>query len=260
MVVTASKPSSNQVVLMMTGSSVLDMTRLSVLSIAQNWKHLPHLMVTTDGTTSPQIIEKALSFWPGELTVRPWQYIADYHQSKQRGALVNYGDAHIFGKKLATILCYAEEFPVLWVDSDILFFNDFTPFIHQDVTGFACGGTEDFIGAYHEPVINYFKNDLYLKYKFNAGLLFASGKNIYEDFHLEQLINSLHPDYDFCTEQSIFAQIASESLGVIWSEEVVKNYNHDNQQNAPMPVTDVVARHYTSNVRHLFWRDGFFRL
>lgn len=244
----------------MTGKGFIDMTRLSLLSIANSWLTLPQLIINTDGSMSAEEISEALNFWPAKITVEDWKSTATYHNQKDRTALVTYGDAHPFGKKLALILRYAEQGPIVWIDSDILFFNDFTAFLPQPTNAFACGGTEDFAAAYHDAVLKITGDDLYTKYNFNAGLLYVAGQNIYENFGLKHIIESIHPQYDFVTEQTIFAHIASESLGVIWSKDTVKNYNNDSQQIKAMPVHDVVARHYTSNVRHLFWRDAFFRL
>lgn len=250
----------NTSVIMMTGRNFIDMTRLSVLSIGQSWSALPKLIINTDGSLTVQDIREQLNFWPGEMIVEDWQSTATYHQNQNRPALVQYGQAHPFGKKLALILRYAGQQSVIWLDSDILFFNDFVPHLPKPLSTFFCGGTEDFIAAYHQAVINFTGNNLYRLYPFNAGLLYVSGQNIYEDFNLEKLIAAVHPDYDFCTEQSIFAHIASKSLGIIWSKHIVKTFNSDSQQLVAMPVKNVVARHYTSNVRHLFWRDAFFRL
>jgi len=254
------KVNANQVVLMMTGRHHLGMTRLAMLSIANSWKKLPRLMVSTDGSMSAAALKKKLSFWPGKLDVYAWEETSVYHAARGRRALLNYAKAHPFGKKMALILHYAELGPVLWVDSDILFFDDFIKHLPATGKGFACGGTEDFTAAYHQPVLQWFNNDLFARYKFNAGILLVSGTGIYEDFGLEGLLDSIGPDYDFCTEQSIFAHIASQSLGILWSRDVVRSFNDDNQSLVPMRVNGVIARHYTTNVRHLFWRDAFFNL
>jgi hypothetical protein len=258
--VPANKEQSVVVVIMMTGRRFIDMTRLSILSIANTWITLPKLIINTDGTMAVNEIRKALNFWPGDIIIEEWQTTEDYHINKGRDALVQYGNAHPFGKKLALIFRYAEQRPVVWIDSDILFFNDFTAFIPLNIAGFACGGTEDFAAAYHEAVIKITGNHLYDRYNFNAGLLYVSGQNIYEDFSLKEIIEGIHPKYDFVSEQTIFAHIASKSLGILWSQDVVKNFNSDSQEIKAMPTSHVVARHYTSNVRHLFWRDAFFNL
>lgn len=255
------RESSEVTILTMTGKYFIHMTRLSLASIAKTWTTVPNLVITSDGTISTEEIKKKLAFWPGQLKVESWEETAIYHLGKNRKALLKYGDAHPFGKKLAIILRHAETGPVIWIDSDILFFNDFSPFIPQTVAGFACGGSEDFMAAYDDAVIKKLNCNLYHLYQFNAGLLYVSGKNIYEDFKLEDVLESIHPEYDFCTEQSIFAYIASRSMGIIWPATSIKNFNQDNQHISPMPVDDnTIARHYTSNVRHLFWRDAFFNL
>ncbi|HMG11412.1 MAG TPA: hypothetical protein VK609_23015, partial [Mucilaginibacter sp.] len=122
---------------------------------------------------------------------------------------------HPSGKKLALILRFAEQGPVLWKDSDILFFNDFTALISANNTGFACGGTADFTTAYHGAIIKITGNNLYEQYNFDAGLLYVRGKNIYEDFDLKHIIEGIHLKYDFLSEQTIFAHLASKSMGVL---------------------------------------------
>jgi len=258
--VSGNRPLSNNVIIMMTGKNFIGMTRLSILSIARSWTSLPKLIINTDGTITPADVLKRLNFWPGEIEVETWNDIEAYHLQKNRIELARYGNAHPFGKKLAAILKHADISPVIWIDSDILFFNNFLPFIPETGQEFACGGTEDVGIGYHEAVIKLTGTDLYNLYKFNAGMLYVSGKNIYDQFGLENLISSIYPNFDFCTEQTIFAHIASKSMGVIWPREVIKSYNSDVQQIRAMPKKDVIARHYTSNVRHLFWRDAFFNL
>jgi hypothetical protein len=254
------KKSLNLVVLMMTGKHHLNMTRLALLSIANNWSALPKLIITTDGTITAEDIAKSLSFWPGEMLIKNWDDTVAYHKNKSRSALIRYGNNHPFGKKLAIILHHAENQPVLWIDSDILFFNDFVPYIPKNVTRFACGGTEDNKAAYHDAVLDKIQCNLYDLYSFNAGVLYVSGDKIYENFKLEDVLDSIHPTYDFLTEQTIFAYIASKSMGLLWSKDIIKNFHYDNQQIKAMPVKNVIARHYISNVRHLFWRDAFYNL
>lgn len=75
----------------------------------------------------------------------------------------------------------------------------------QPVTDFACGGTEDFVAAYHQEVI--------------------------------------------------MAQAATYMICI----NSMPGYYMFSQEIKAMPLDNVVARHYTSNVRHL-WRDVFFRI
>jgi len=252
------KQQSDTVVLMMTGKNLIGMTVISLASIAKNWGRLPRVIINSDGTLTVKQIQNSVRFWPGELSIEGWEDTKDFHKHKNRTALLNYGDAHPFGKKLAAILHHASAQPVLWIDSDILFFDDFTPFLPEPAANFMCGGSEDFIAAYDKRVIDLTGINLYSLYAFNAGMLYVSGDHIYEDFKLEQLLRKLHPVYDFCTEQSIFAYISSNSLGLIWPRSVLCSFNSDAQSVYPMVKVNKIARHYTSNVRHLFWRDAFY--
>jgi len=254
------KPSAGITVLMMTGKNFIGMTRLCLLSIANNWLSIPKLTIYSDGSMGFAEIKKALNFWPGELDVLAWKDTVAYHSELKRYALITYGEAHPFGKKLAIILHQAETQPLLWIDSDVLFFKDFMPYVPQNINGFAFGGSQDYVTAYHNTVLKKINLKFDQTYSFNAGILYASGKGVYEDFDLESLLRNIHPDYDFLTEQTIFACIASKSLGILWPLNVIRSFNSDNQQIKAMPVQNVIARHYTSNVRHLFWRDAFYNI
>jgi len=160
---------------------------------------------------------------------------------------------------MAVIFHYAEQQPIVWLDSDILFFNDFTKYIPQyKGEAIVCGGSEDFFPVYDDRILKFYDNNIYDLYKFNSGIVFIYGVDIYEQLNMEALLDEL-TSYDyFFTEQTVFAHLASKSLGIIWTTDIIKNFINDNQQLAPMPVKDVVGRHYTTNVRHLFWRDAFF--
>ncbi|RWY57334.1 glycosyltransferase [Mucilaginibacter gilvus] len=257
----ASKPQADVTIITMTGKRLISMTRLSILSIARNWVALPRLIVITDGTISTETVKQKLAFWPGELTVYDWELTASYHLEKKRHNLVKYAGEHVLGKKMAAILHYAELSPVVWLDSDILFFSDFSALIPAaNNSGFACGGSEDYSATYDDRILKHYDNDLYQLYMFNSGLMYVYGENLYERFAIEPLLAELRSYVYFFTEQTVFAHMASQSLGILWDLDVVKNFNGDNQSLTAMPADNVVARHYTTNVRHLFWRDAFFHL
>ena len=257
----SAKPQADVTVITMTGKRLINMTRLSVLSIARNWDTLPQLIVVTDGTINTETVKQKLAFWPGELAVYDWELTADYHLAKKRNNLVKYAGEHVLGKKLAVILHYAELSPVVWLDSDILFFSDFSTLLPVlNKTGFVCGGSEDYSATYDERVIKHYNNKLHQLYKFNSGALYVYGQDLYERFAIEPLLDELSSFVYFFTEQTLFAHMASKSLGILWGLDIIKNFNDDNQSLTAMSTDNVVARHYTTNVRHLFWRDAFFHL
>lgn len=245
------------VLLSMTGEKHLDLLKYSMWSIANSWSKLPDLFVYNDGSLENYKISKKLTFWKNELHINSWEICKEYHKRKNRTALINYANADPFGKKLALILYHASVSPTIWIDNDILFYQDFIRLLPQtDFQTELCGGCEDWTTGYQKevikfyPILSEFKN-------FNAGLLYISGIDFYEKYNLEELLSNIHPHYDFFTEQSIFAKIASESLGKFWSKEIILNFNTDKQHILPMDSKNCIARHYTSNVRHLFWRDLF---
>lgn len=245
----------------MTGKHHLPMLRFSVYAIAKNWMCLPKLTVINDGSVDDSQIIAALSFWKGSFQVVHWSVNANYHEQKDRPALARYAASHPFGKKMAAILHYAEHEPTLWVDSDILFFKDPAAYLPLVETGFVCGGTEDRLRAYDEVVLRLLpSNNLHILPGINAGLLFVFGEGIYEKFDMENMLLQIQPDYAFFTEQTIFAYIASTSLGILWDNSAVKSTQEDNQELRVTIPQALLARHYTSIMRQLFWRDAMFNL
>lgn len=255
------KPPVNLQVLMMTGRHHLPMLRFSVYAIAKNWASLPKLTIINDGSVDDHKIQAALNFWQGDLEILNWSVNANYHKQKGRTQLANYAAAHPFGKKMAAILQYAEDSPTLWVDSDILFFKDPIAYLPAVETGLICGATEDWFRAYDENVLSLLPpNNLHILSGMNAGMLFVYGEGIYEKFDIENMLLQIHPDYAFFTEQTIFAYIASTSLAILWDNNTVKNTQEDNQELRVVVPEQLIARHYTSIMRQLFWRDVMFNL
>ena len=253
------KPALKEVILLsMTGKTHLNFLKYSIWSIAHNWSKLPLLYIYNDGSLNNEKIKTKITFWGNDLHIDNWEICKKHHVELKRPALINYANVDPFGKKLALILYHASISPTIWVDNDILFYKDFVSLIpqHSKETE-TCGGCEDWMNAYHKEIVKFYP--ILSKFEnFNAGLLYIHGKDFYERYHLEEILNKIHPQYDFFTEQSIFAKFASESLGKVWSKKVILNFNSDKQEIAPMNIKNSIARHYTSNIRHLFWRDLFF--
>jgi lipopolysaccharide biosynthesis glycosyltransferase len=246
---------------MMTGKHHLELLRMSVYSVAKNWESLPRLVVINDGTVSEEKIRAGLRFWKGELLIQPWELSSAYHAQKSRMALVKYAAAHIFGKKMSVILHHGEQSPVLWVDSDILFFKDPRRFIPVNADEFGCGGTEDWFRAYDDNILALLPdNDLMSRPGMNAGMLYLTGAEIYERFNFEQILANVCPDYHFFTEQTMFSYVAEKSFGILWNQQAVKNIADDRQLLKATIPDEMVARHYTSPMRALFWRDALFNL
>lgn len=255
------KPSSDVNIIMMTGKDHLKLLRMSVYSISKNWNALPNLVIINDGSATDVDIRSTLNFWKGKFHITNWVDSATYHVQQGRYALANYAENHVFGKKMAIILHYAEFNPIIWVDSDILFFKDLENHIPAGRPEFSCGGTEDWFRAYDEEILKILpENNLDKTSGMNAGMLYVSGKNIYEKFGLEELLNQIHPNYNFFTEQTLFAYIAGKSLGILWKQNIVKNTAEDNDQLRSKNPESLVARHYTTPIRLLFWRDAMIDL
>lgn len=255
-----SKEQSELTLLMMAGKKHLSCLRYSLWSIAKSWSSLPRVIISTDGSLTSEQIASALSFWPYPVKVQDWKESADYHLQLNRKSVAEYAAKDPFGKKLAFIIHHSEINPVLWVDCDILFYNDFTRYLPEvgsnESNYFAV--SEDWIYAYDVNVVEKFYPDIKNYKPVSTGIMLAYGTSYYNDNNLEEVIKAAIPTCMHFTEQTIFAALANKSLGVLWDTNLIKNYNEDSLSLSPSDVDTFVARHYTNNVRHLFWRDIFF--
>lgn len=256
------KENSNLTVLLMAGKKHSDYLVITVFSILKYWSVLPKLIISTDGTCSSEVLARKLQFWPGDIFFTTPEETAKYHSKHSRSSISEYADKSAFGKKLAFVIQNIEQAPCLWIDCDIIFYNDFVKYVDlpNRIDSDYFGASEDWTMAYD----NFLVDSKYLHLKelppISTGIFLGYSKNIYNTYSLEELIKESIPNCTHFTEQTILANLCHNSLGVLWSKNLIKNYNEDNQSLKPTNVKDVVCRHYTNNVRHLFWRDAFFNL
>lgn len=166
------------------------------------------------------------------------------------------------GLKLAIIIQVSEMGkPLFYADTDVLWFNDplndIDNFIQSDLN---IHMSYDNWPGYDYDLIK--KADLNItteKPWYNAGMMFIKNFNAQQMAIIDELLAFLVVEHNNLSEQTIFANL-QKKLGL--SEMAENKYilkSKDQFDIIPTLGKDMVARHYTGQIRHLFWRDAFFK-
>jgi hypothetical protein len=262
------KPADDRLqVITMSGRNHLLMLEQMLATLARSWCVLPQVRVVSDGSLADADLAQLRRRYTGRIVFTAGAELERHHLARGRPELVQFCRDNYFGRKLALITGAADEGPSLWVDNDVLFFRDLSPDLLRLADGppllgatrdASFGKTERFFG--YDPG---FAQELFGDADIpavNAGFAFARGA-IYDALQLAPLVRrALERGHGYLTEQTIVAWAALHSGGILWDRDVVHLDDKDATTLGPTYRTQSwTARHYTGNIRHLFWRDAHFR-
>ena len=100
------------------------MLRESLFSLYGSWTFLPEITVVSDGTWTASEFADVFGWWPAPITVLTRQQICEAASSADLPELADYARESPYGLKLGAIVIEARKQPVLFVDADILWFQD----------------------------------------------------------------------------------------------------------------------------------------
>lgn len=244
-------------VLSMTGDKHLNMLNECLISIAKTWNCIPRFIVLSDGSISSDSIRKE-NAWLGErLQVEDFETTIRYFKERNQFAVLKLAENHIFGKKLAFILHYAAHTPVLWTDSDILWFGKPQIPYTNDSKEVVLRLSEDIHPSY-EPQLLMKVPGLKVPPYICAGVVYLSG-DLLSVFQFNELVKASTEIKDYFTEQTLFAAATKIIGGDMWSLDEIHLSIADSSY-LPLKCTfndkPWKARHYVGSVRHHFWRDA----
>jgi hypothetical protein len=233
------------------------MLEQTLYSIATAWSQLPDLTVVSDGSIDLCEIERRLRWWPRRLQIVSWEEHRNYHAAAGRPELVSYANRHPFGRKLSSLLAFGERTRSLWIDCDILFFSDFSCLIPvaaaERPTLLAA---EDWCYGYDQHLLKAALPHLLDLPPVNTGVALIEGE-IYGSCELQPLIALTARYCDSFTEQTILAEAVRRIGRIQWGLHTIRIFDDDKYSLKPTyPHTGWVARHYVTNIRHLFPRDA----
>ncbi len=255
-------------VITMSGRNHVLLLEQMLATLAASWTELPSIHLLSDGTLRESDVAAVRRRYAGPITVVESAALEAHHAARARPELVRFCRENYFGRKLAFIMGAADEHPSLWVDNDVLFFGDFSADLRR-LAGRApligatrdasFGKTERFFG-YDVPLAEHLFAGQPEAAAVNAGFTFANGP-VYDTLQLAAVVrHALAGAHGYLTEQTIVAHAVRQSGGILWDAQTV--YLDDKDMNTLGPTyrrQPWRARHYTGNVRHLFWRDAFYR-
>lgn len=255
-------------VITMSGRNHVLLLEQMLATLAASWTALPAVHLLSDGSLRPGDLDAVRRRYAGPVTLVETAALEVHHAARGRPELVRFCRENYFGRKLAFIMGAADEHPSLWVDNDVLFFGDFATDLRRLAAGPALiGATRD---ASFGKTARFFGYDVPLaEHLFagepdaepvNAGFTFARGP-VYDTLQLAPVVeHALRGEHGYLTEQTIVAYAVRRSGGILWDGQTVHLDDKDSTTLRPTyRGRPWRARHYTGNVRHLFWRDAFYR-
>lgn len=255
-------------IITMSGRLHTPMCEQMLLSLGAAWSELPTVHLLPDASSTIADLKRIRRVYPGPIEMVEWEEVRRHHALRGRPELNEFAEADLFGRKLAFALASADLRRTLWVDNDILFFRDVVPLLRANY------GAAPFLGAardasfdrttsfysYAPQMAEEFLSRLPEVPAINAGIHLSEG-SIYEALGLAELVrfSLTSGEHHYVTEQTIVAIAALRSRGILWDEPVM-HMDHDDIYTLGPTFTGKpwCGRHYTGNVRHLFWRDALF--
>lgn len=261
---TVTKPFEEYTYLTITNKTGLKLLKYSLVSLLKASETIPtKVVIVSDGSWNHNDVKQMFDFWPGRIVFEDWLESAVYHKSKGRHALFVYATKQAWGKKLASILRYAELGPTVFADTDVLWFK-------SPLTGIDMGEklslkiTMDNSHNYdHNLLRKLDRFDILQRPPVNCGIVFAQGDFFENSKIIEMAIDIEAQSPGPFSEQTILALLAFE-FGSLWEYEKMTAHIDD----VLWPIffsykkryKFVIARHYVWAMKWLFYRDYIFSI
>ena len=268
----ADRPLGDTNLLLFSGRKGARMMKAVLLSIYYNWEHIPRLTVVSDGTPK-EVLEAALRFWPYPWEIKSWEDCAGWHRRKGHEAIIDFARVNPYARKLLAVLAEAEQRPVFYCDTDVLWFAEPTlPSSAAEALAKAAPSSEkvlkshvtmrisrDNTHCYHPPAIRYLhREDLLEKPAINCGVVYLAG-SVYDNYpDFEGVMEFLRIFNEPFAEQTTFA-ILADRFGDNWSlDEIILNIDDSHWPLLPRyPFSGTqLARHHVATKHSWFWRDA----
>lgn len=238
----------------------IEMLRISLLSLEKSATSLPRLMVVHDDSIGELEVRSSLSFWPGKIAVIDRKTISDWHSKRGNVQVAGFCNAHVLGLKFAACAMQSTLERVLFVDSDVLWFNDVNEVIarHCDLPIYASG---DAVRSYDEELLALGERELARELTFPPYV--NSGTVVYNrplleiaDFRAMLTFMTERRPPSYFSEQTMIA-MATKLVGAVMASEVIHiSLQTDQSRRGSFHQQVWHARHYVKPVRQQFWIDA----
>lgn len=243
------------------GRNGIEYLNASLISVYKNWGKLPELVIVTDGTPKEFFKEKLIK-WPRKVNILSWEECALSFKDEGNINLYNYAANKLYGKKYAGILYCAKRFPVLYSDSDILWFNYPTEFDAKAELKNQIIMSEDIDYFYENNIFKTLNEEHCLENKpLNAGVIYLNGQ--FSSFpKWKELCEFLgkNEGLGHFTEQTCLAILNNYFNPHTYLTNKRVLIKIDDAFSTKYTLKDnpaILARHYVSVKDTTFWRDFF---
>jgi len=256
----ANRQMSDTNLVLFSGQRGAKMMQAVLLSIHRNWEKIPHLTVVSDGTPL-SVLEASLQFWPFPYELKSWEDNAAWHLARGRQSLVDFARINPYARKLLVVLAEAEQKPVFYCDTDVLWFDEPRLPVPAPAPGFTMRISHDNKHSYHLPALRGLnRGDQLEKPALNCGVVYLSG-SVYEHYPgFEELMQFMKIFNEPFAEQTTFALLA-DRFGDTWTpEEIIATIDDIRWPLLPSYLFsgDQLARHHVATKKSWFWRDALF--
>lgn len=236
------------------GLKGIDYLNSSLLSVYKNWLFLPDIIIITDGTPVSLIKSKIIR-WPRNIEIDTWESCANFFSKKGNSNLFNYANNELWGKKFVSILAVSDKSPILYSDTDVLWFSDPIVSISPSRKLPYMKMSQDIEFCYSDSMLKNLNENLILNEPpRNAGVIYSAG-NFSNYPKWEYLCNYLEKNADNRTEQTSFA-ILNSYFGETWDKNEIFIETEDmSSVFSYRYYNKFIARHYVNTKKWLFWRD-----
>lgn len=255
----ADRPLADTDLLLFSGYRGAKMMKAVLLSMYYSWDKIPRLTLVSDGTPR-EVLDAALQFWPYPYEIKSWEDCAAWHRGKGRQSIIDFANVNPYARKLLSVLAEAEQRPVFYCDTDVLWFGE--PSLPSPATARCIMRiSRDNMHCYHPPAIRFLhREDLMEKPAINCGVVYLSGSvyDHYPDF--EELMQFMRIFNEPFSEQTTFALLADQ-LGDTWSlDEIILTTKDIHWPLIPRYLFSgiAIARHHVATKHSWFWRDALF--
>jgi hypothetical protein len=241
------------------GSKNINYLNASLISVYKNWKKLPELCIVSDGSPVEDI-RKNLVKWPREVEIVSWQQCANYFKEQGNQHLYAYACNELLGKKLVGIMYCGAKSPILYSDSDVLWFNSPKEIDSVDISGPQIKMCHDIGHFYTEKLLQVVNEEKCLaNTPFNSGVIYLSGEfSSFPKWAALCEFLGTNKELGWFSEQTSFAILKNhfkpaESFRL--TEVLIKVDDEFSLRDTRKLYPDIFARHYVNKKSTTFWRD-----
>lgn len=237
------------------GQRQLDMLNASLTSLALAWRELPLLTIALDGTVPKDQVAEILSWWQGPLRILDWTECIDTLEQIDAHEAIRFARTHVIGRKFASVQAQCLEEPIVYVDTDVLWFRELEDVWTREITFPYVHMSEDVQPCYNwkmETAASLIRSTLV---PLCSGFMVARG-NLSSLAGMDAVLHEAATSSYHFNDQTVFAAAHVLSGGkVISRKHVFIEWDDRYSLGFTFPGREWTARHYVGPARHLFWRD-----